>query len=196
MKKIKVLVMGSNGFLASRFSQNADHDVFNIKLLSKRGNNTSLTLPQIRSAIKNFDPDVILNTIGVVNIDLCEAKKYIALEAHVLIPIKITNALRMTNSKAKVIHISTDHVYNDRGFSNESSTNPINVYAQTKLVGEMVYDLRKDLVLRTSFVGKNNVKGLGLTDWLFKNLKNNKYIDCFSDVFFFSTLCRYFDLDY
>jgi dTDP-4-dehydrorhamnose reductase len=89
--------------------------------------------------------------------------------------------------KIKLIHISTDSVFDGKKgmYDENDSPFPINEYAKSKKMGE---DYVKEIcdryvIIRTNFYGYNK-QGNNLFNWVLTNLKNNKPITGFYDVFF------------
>lgn len=118
----------------------------------------------VRSEIERFHPDVIINCAAMTAVDLCETKKEEAYQINALGAKYIAQAASQTGSK--LIHISTDYVYDgqaDTPYTEESKPNPINVYGQTKLAGDnyvMEY-CPKAVILHTTGLygeGKNFVR--------------------------------------
>ena len=94
----------------------------------------------------------------------------------------------MSFSRGRLIYISTDSVFNGEksGSYNElDTTNPLNVYAKTKLQGEeIVQSLKNGLILRTNIIGWTNQGKNSFFEWLLTSLLEEKPIDLFHDVYF------------
>ncbi len=86
--------------------------------------------------ISEVKPEIVLHCAALANIDQAESHPGLAQRINAEIPGEI--AALMRQSGGKMIHISTDLVFDgQRGDYREmEETNPINVYARTKLAGE------------------------------------------------------------
>ena len=108
-------------------------------------------------------PDVIVNCIGILNQDAEQHP-----DKAVLMNSYFPHFLAQASSEAgsKVIHISTDCVFNGKkgGYTELSEKDGYGFYAQTKALGEVTYN--NHVTLRTSIIGpelKDN--GIGLFHW-------------------------------
>ena len=85
-------------------------------------------------------------------------------------------------------HISTDHLYDgSKSFYNEENiTNPINIYGQSKLDGEVRVQNENPeaLIIRTNFYGLGNIKKYSFSDWIINSLRSGKSINVFNDIFY------------
>lgn len=118
----------------------------------------------VESMIISYNPDIIINCAAMTAVDLCETEEDRAYSINSLGPKYIAKAASRIG--AKLIHISTDYVYDgqaDAPYTEEAKPCPINVYGRTKLAGDnyvMKY-CQKSFVLCTAWVygeGKNFVK--------------------------------------
>jgi dTDP-4-dehydrorhamnose reductase len=109
-------------------------------------------LPQI---IQNNHPDLIVNAVAYTDVDKAESEPEIARAINAT----SVGVIAETASKGGVpfIHYSTDFIFNGKKgttYSEEDAPDPINVYGQTKLEGELA--IRQVggayLILRTSWV--------------------------------------------
>jgi dTDP-4-dehydrorhamnose reductase len=130
------------------------------------------------------DIDVIVNLVAATDVDRCEQDCEWAYSLNVESVKNVADFAKKTGVKS-FIHISTDHVYDCVGPNVESNTNPINVYARTKLEGESYALAVGGVVLRTNFWGKSNLpKRSSFSDWLYSNLIIGRTLSVFDDVFF------------
>lgn len=118
----------------------------------------------VTSEILGFMPDIIINCAAMTAVDLCETEKDMAYNINALGPKYIAEAASRIG--AKLIHISTDYVYDGQAktpYTEESAPNPTSVYGSTKLAGDsfVVEYCPKSFILHTSGVygeGKNFVR--------------------------------------
>ena len=107
-----------------------------------------------RKAIKSVDPDVIIHTAAMTDVEECEAYPIQAKRVNVD---GVENIVSWWDGK--LIYLSTDHVFNGQkwfpgGYSERHKPNPVNIYGLTKLAGEMiaVNGHPKAKIIRTSKV--------------------------------------------
>lgn len=125
----------------------------------------------INEAIGNLQPDIIINCAAYTNVDQAEDDYEKAFQVNSLGPRNLAIAAEAIG--AKLIHISTDYVFDGKGvivngekvpYREYDTTNPINVYGKTKLLGEdYVREFcSKYFIIRTSWLygekGNNFVK--------------------------------------
>ena len=118
----------------------------------------------VESEIASFFPDIIINCAAMTAVDLCESEQEKAYNINALGPKYIAKIADRIG--AKLIHISTDYVYDGQAqtpYTEEAVPNPISVYGSTKLVGDkFVMDYcPKASIIHTSGVygeGKNFVR--------------------------------------
>ncbi len=118
----------------------------------------------VKSEISSFLPDIIINCAAMTAVDLCETEQEMAYNINALGPKYIAEIADKIG--AKLIHISTDYVYDGQAqspYSEDSIPNPTSVYGSTKHTGDnyvMKY-CPKACILHTAWVygeGKNFVK--------------------------------------
>ena len=140
----------------------------------------------LSSWLNKTKPDVLIHCAAIVNVDLCEENINLAKALHIETTRVISDY--MSFSKGRLIYISTDSVFNGEksGSYNElDTTNPLNVYAKTKLQGEeIVQSLKNGLILRTNIIGWTNQGKTSFFEWLLKSLFEEKPINLFDDVYF------------
>jgi len=110
--------------------------------------------------------DIIINCAAYTAVDKAEEEKDIASQVNHLAVEQIAQIAK--KQQAKLIHISTDYVFDgesDKAYLETDKTNPINVYGKTKLAGEKALQeiMPTDaIIIRTSWVyseyGNNFVK--------------------------------------
>ena len=110
--------------------------------------------------------DIIINCAAYTAVDKAEEEQDLANQVNHLAVKQLAQIAK--NQQAKLIHISTDYVFDgesDKPYIETDETNPINVYGRTKLAGEKVIQefMPTDaIIIRTSWVyseyGNNFVK--------------------------------------
>lgn len=136
--------------------------------------------------IQEQEPEVVVHCAALANLDVCEQQPDLAQRMNVDLAAEAAQACAQTG--ARLIHISTDAVFDgQRGdYTEDDQTNPINVYARTKLEAEQkVLEANPDaLVARVNFYGWSLGGERGLGEWFYNNLSAGKPIRGFTDVFF------------
>lgn len=121
-------------------------------------------LNDVRNFITGYAPDIIINCAAYTNVDKCETDFENAFKVNSLGARNL--ALASQNTKIKLVHISTDYVFNGRGtipFREYDSPDPVSVYGKTKLLGEQYIreNCSRYFIVRTSWLyglyGKNFV---------------------------------------
>ena len=119
---------------------------------------------QVRAAVGEFLPDVIINCAAYTNVDGCEKNEDLAYKANAIGPKNLAEAA--AEHGARLVHISTDYVFRGDGtrpYVETDEPDPISAYGRTKLAAEnFVRDTFDDyLILRTAWLygeGKNFVR--------------------------------------
>jgi dTDP-4-dehydrorhamnose reductase len=191
----KVLITGGSGLLAVNWALSIRNNyavtlLMHHKKVSLSGVDTDVvslsSLDECLSVLAKHQPDIVIHTAGLTNVEKCESNPDLAQEVHVEIAKNI--AIACSDKGIKLVHISTDHLFfGDQKFSTEKSVaNPVNSYAKTKLLGEQqVLENCKDaIVIRTNFFGWGPNYRQSFSDFILNKLKNHEQVDLFSDVFF------------
>jgi dTDP-4-dehydrorhamnose reductase len=109
----------------------------------------------LAAAIDAAQPDVIINAAAYTAVDKAESDAATARAVNADAPLELANAARKHN--ALLIHYSTDYVFDGRkdgAYVEEDTPNPLSVYGQTKLAGDMaIRESGADhMIFRTSWV--------------------------------------------
>lgn len=118
----------------------------------------------VMELVRREKPDVIINCAAHTNVDLCEKQWDSAYRINAIGPRNLSIAA--TAVGAKMIHVSTDYVFEGNGtrpYTEFDAPNPISAYGKTKLEGERFVQAFADryFILRTAWLygeGKNFVK--------------------------------------
>lgn len=121
-------------------------------------------IDQVMNFARAEKPDTIINCAAFTNVDGCETNEDAAFKANAIGPRNLAIASRETG--AKLIHVSTDYVFEGNGtrpYVESDTPNPVSAYGRTKLAGEQfVRDFAdRYFILRTAWLygdGKNFVK--------------------------------------
>ncbi len=146
----------------------------------------AISLSQLDHVLSEIEPDVIVHTAGLTNVEECEAKPDLA---HRLNVETTRNVVKVTNGlQAKLVHISTDHVFDGTApwRIEDDVPAPLNVYARTKREAEEVVleECRNPLIIRTNFFGWGTHIRASFSDWILRALAREDDLTMFSDVYF------------
>lgn len=144
-------------------------------------------LKKFKFFIKKNKIDYIINLASIADIEKCEYNKKLANDTHIHLIKKILNAAKSLD--ISILHISTDQLFSGvkkTSYSEINKKEPCNYYAITKSKSEdILLNYKKSLILRTNFIGKNySTNKITFFDKLIFNLKKNKKIDLWCDVYF------------
>ncbi|MBT5078756.1 MAG: SDR family oxidoreductase [Candidatus Marinimicrobia bacterium] len=143
-------------------------------------------ISHLKKWLTNSSPDLVIHCAAMVNIEECEKNLEMARKLHIKSTKTIASYLDLYNKK--LIYISTDSVFDGNKKSPYIETDkvgPLNVYAQTKLLGEK-YALQSidGLVLRTNIVGFSQSNSSSFADWILNGLRMGSPLNLFDDVLF------------
>lgn len=198
MPEKKILIAGSNGFLGSNlvryFSRIPDFQVY---ATSHRPNEISgitefyrgdlLDDSFVETIFAKIRPDIVINTVSLVNLDLCEEQPSLSHQTTVVTAENIAKAAQRQESR--LIYISTDHLFEGTRqlYTEEDVPSPINVYGRTKRIAEEKCLLfsRSPSIIRTNFFGwspAGHVQTFG--EWVYSSLIEQKPMNLFNDYYF------------
>jgi dTDP-4-dehydrorhamnose reductase len=186
----KALIIGASGHLGNVFAKRMVKEYEVVATFCKNYSNPVSGTQQIPLDIMNYRevgdvfnstrPNLVIHCAAMTNVDKCEDNPKLAWDTHEVGTENVSQWCRKANSK--LVYISTDSVFDGaRGnYKETDETTPINVYGASKLRGEKVAMWAKDyLIIRTAFFGHK-----GLAKWVMDNLKENKEIEMYRDVYF------------
>jgi len=194
MKK-KVLLTGGSGLLAVNWAVLINKFFFVTSILHER----IISIPNIQTCVtpldslkeclsifENINPDIVIHTAAITNIEKCENDPLLAKKINVDLAKNIAIACNELN--IKLVHISTDHLFSGlHSMSSEESTpSPQNIYACTKHDAEVqVQENCSDaLIIRTNFYGWGTSYRSSFSDFIICSLRARKMITLYSNVFY------------
>lgn len=165
----KILVTGCNGQLGRAIRKEyaaSEVEFINTDVVEGEGV-VSLDITDVDAVLKLVraeKPDVIINCAAHTNVDKCEEQWDLAYKINAIGPRNLSIAA--TEADAKMIHVSTDYVFEGNGtrpYTEFDAPNPVSAYGKTKLEGENFVKefAKKHFILRTAWLygdGKNFVK--------------------------------------
>ncbi len=163
---MKILVFGCRGQLGAALAESVPDDIemvgFDLPEIDITGADAVLM------GCREVNPDVVINAAAYTAVDKAESELAAATAVNVEGPRNI--ALAAQDVGARVIHISTDYVFDGSSatpYKPDAKTHPINVYGLTKRQGELAVlgeTSGAAVVLRTSWLysntGSNFVKSM------------------------------------
>ena len=209
---MRIIILGAGGRLGAALTREyrEEFDVvgFNHADLDLANRN------QVTRKLSPLDFDVLINTAAMTNVDLCESKREEAFAINAEAPKLLAEICR--DKKAKLIHFSTDYVFDGEKrepYVETDAAKPISVYGQSKRAGEENVLALQDrsasakatadrhLVVRVSWVfGPDRPSFI---DAMIKRAREEERIDAVADKFSTPTytrdiaemLSRFFDVD-
>ena len=171
---MKVLIVGINGMLGKELTNvlTEKHEVIGIDSnpsasISGIDIQTGDICDQkgIYDKITKANPDIVILTAALTDVDLCQRDQDLAYKINALGPRNV--ALACQRFDTQMMYISTDYVFEGNkkeSYKEFDKTNPVSYYGSSKLYGELFV---KDLLQRFYIVR---------TSWLFGHNRSN-FID-------------------
>lgn len=162
---MRILVTGSKGQLGRELCETLSLNK-DIQVIGHDRDTLDITSwSEVLKEVKAIKPNVIINTAAYTNVDACETDYSGAHAVNVIGAMNMARAAEQVG--AKIIHISTDFVFDGKkgsSYFEYDATNPLSVYGKTKLAGEWAVrnECRNHFIIRTSWLygkyGNNFVK--------------------------------------
>ena len=154
---MKILVTGANGQLGQEFKNNvcsSDHEFYftdenDLDITKKK---------EILDYVTIYKIDLIINCAAYTNVNDAETNKRRAIEVNFD---AVKNLVELCEEKKiKMIHFSTDYVYNSDNLNpikEDSNIDPVNYYGISKREGEKIIEKSpsNSIILRTSWLYSN-----------------------------------------
>ena len=152
---MKILVTGANGQLGSELAALSSNYAHYEWFFADRTQITLDNLEVLKTQLNEIQPDAIFNCGAYTAVDKAETEKELAFTINHLAVELIAKYTAKNN--AKLIHISTDYVFDGTSsiaLNEEAQTNPINVYGASKIAGEIacLKENPNSIIIRTSWV--------------------------------------------
>ena len=191
---MKIAIFGTTGLLGSNLISNYLKKEIEIRGFSKsntksRLNNTVINFDNLQNELEGifntWKPDMIINTIALVNLQDCEDNYQLAYDSNARIAKDLCIVAKKYNSY--FIHISTDHFYNDNTTKHNENDEVVllNNYAKTKYEAEKVIlsTYNSSLIVRTNIIGfrKNGIDSF--FEWLLSSIKEEKDLALYPNYF-------------
>ncbi len=190
----RLLITGGSGLLALNWAcaMRDTHEVVlvthtrNVHLAGTSARPLSLdSAAALTRELEKLRPHVIVHTAGITSVDECEREPERARYVYADLSRNVAEAA--VHIGAKLIHISTDHLFTGtRSFYTEDDTpDPVNAYGRAKLLAEQVVATTdpEALIVRTNFFGWGHRYRQSFSDWVYYRLTAGEKISMFDDVF-------------
>jgi dTDP-4-dehydrorhamnose reductase len=180
--KSKILILGSGGRLGAALMREYREEFDVVGFTHARLDLVAFV--QVREKLDTIDFDVLVNAAAFTNVDLCEKERDQAFRINAEAPHILAEICR--DKKAKLIHFSTDYVFdgeNHQPYTENDPANPISVYGESKSAGEkfVLQTADQHLVVRVSWVfGPDRPSFI---DGMIKRARENEQIDAIADKF-------------
>jgi len=179
----KVLLVGASGMLGSYYYKKTSK-IFNVFPTSS--SDQEYKFLDIRDSVvtkkilSELDPNIIINCCAYTNVDGAEQNKKHTYDLNVG---GIKNLIKYSSNKTKIVHISTDYIFDGKldEYNELSLPNPLNYYGKTKLEAENILrsSNRKFLIFRIN--GLFSFKNENFYTWVLDSLNNSSTIDVVDD---------------
>ena len=197
----KVLITGSNGLLGqalldvyrkfadcqlyamskgpNRYPHAEGYTYFDLDLTNDKG---------IRDVFSAIEPDVVINTAALTNVDACEEQQALC-DA---INVKAVGHMLAACDKERThfIHLSTDFVFDGKNgpYVETDEPNPLSYYAKSKLASEMLVQMseyKNWAIARTIIVygSGNDLSRSNIVEWSINALSNDQELTIVDDQF-------------
>jgi dTDP-4-dehydrorhamnose reductase len=199
---MRILITGASGLLGLNLALEAAsrHTVFGsvsqhaIKTDAFTVVQTNLLAPgAVEHLLETAQPEWVIHCAALANLDACEADPLLAQQMNTDLP--RTLASHVARSGARLIHISTDSVFDGlRGDYTEADIpTPIGMYSRTKLDGERAVAEADPsaIIARVNLFGWSLTGDRSLAEFFFSNLNQGKPVMGFTDVCFCPLLANY-----
>lgn len=179
---MKILLLGKSGMLGSCFLKNFFSNLdFELYAFSKEDLDVTNTV-LLKELFKKISPTFVVNCSAYTAVDDCEINKELAFNINGRAPGEIAKICKELN--CCLVHFSTDYVFNGKkaeGYNENDSTDPINIYGESKLIGEDLIkeNMDKYYIIRISWLFGEN--GKNFVDSMINLGKTKDTIDVVSD---------------
>lgn len=194
MARSRVLITGGTGLLALNWACaiRETHDVVlatHIRRVNLAGT-TAVPLAlddpsQLAGEIERLKPAMIVHAAGITSVEDCERDPELA--RHVYEDLSRNVARAASSTGARLIHISTDHLFAGEHalYAEDAPPAPVNAYARAKLSAEQAVAAAcpHALIVRTNFFGWGHRHRRSFSDWIYYSLLEGASLTLFDDVF-------------
>jgi len=161
----RIILFGSNGQVGHRLNETLTAQGYEITGIDRaRCDFATASAKDIAVIIRAVEPDIVINAAADTAADHAEKEPALAERVNGEIPKHIAAAC--AEQQVPLIHFSTDYVFDGVAgapYREDSKTNPLGVYAKTKLMGEQAVRAAGGYVFRLQWVFDSRGKNFFLT---------------------------------
>lgn len=203
----KILITGSNGLLGQKLVKLLLDEGVGIVATSRGANRIDyLETPfeycelditdvdQVEAVINKYQPDVVIHTAAMTNVDQCEQEQAACTLLNVTAVEHLVKACE--SNQAFFIHLSTDFIFDGEAgpYKEEDEANPISFYGQSKWEAEQIVQVSSGdtAILRTVLV-YGITPGMSRSNiilWVKENLEKGKPLNIVDDQWRTPTLAE------
>jgi len=156
---MKILVLGGTGVIGSKLVEymteignDVEYTYLTNKMFLQKGHKLEITQKSSTTdLITRINPDVVIHTVALANVDLCETNNTLADSINIDGTKNVIEGCKIT--KSKLVYVSTCFVFDGKKaqYFEEDTTSPATYYGYTKLKGEKLVanSSLQYLILRT-----------------------------------------------
>lgn len=160
---MKIAVIGANGQLGSELCEQYDEKHQIVGLTHADIEITNIN--SVKKVLNEINPDVVINTAAYHNLPDCEKNPDISFQVNAIGALNL--AKTATEIGSVLVQYSTDYVFDGEKkepYLEKDRTNPLNIYAMTKLNGEILiknYCTRYFVIRTSGLYGKTICRAKG-----------------------------------
>ena len=180
---MRILVTGANGQLGQEFKNNVSNS--NHEFFFNDVNELDITKKEeILDYVTIYKIQLIINCAAYTNVNKSETYKNLAIKVN---SDAVKNLIEVCEEKKlKMIHYSTDYVYNSNNMTpigEDSNINPLNYYGISKREGEKIIEKSSSnsIIIRTSWLYSKY--GINFVKTMIKKGENEKKVYVINDQF-------------
>jgi dTDP-4-dehydrorhamnose reductase len=204
---MKILITGSNGLLGQKLVQLITREGKHELIATARGENRlpfekgyifeSLDITkeaEIEAIVKKHQPEVIINTAAMTNVDQCETEREDCWELNVTAVEYLIKASKKHN--AFLLQLSTDFIFDGENgpYDEEAEANPVSYYGESKLAAEqLILESKIDWAIARTVLVYGIAQDMSRSNiilWVKKSLEEGKEIQVVDDQWRTPTLAE------
>jgi dTDP-4-dehydrorhamnose reductase len=190
---MRVLILGATGYLGSQLCKLYTRDSIVLGTYNENSGDNLETLrwqandsKGLENIIKAFNPNLIINCVGLANVDVAEILPEKALMLNSVMAQEVGRICERL--KVKLVHISTDHFkgLSDVALNEDDSISCPNVYSYSKFLGEkyLLHSNPASIIIRTNFFHFTKNSSKNFIDSCLNLTPGTSQVNGFSDVIF------------
>ena len=185
----RIIVTGSRGMLGATLVPHliaAGHEVIEAPSRTRAPVHADLSRREnVDRMLDDARPQVVVNLAALADVDYCEAHPEEAYATNAELVRHIAEWIASSSASCRLVHISSDQMYDGAGPHDESELRPCNYYGYSKILSEQYAAVAGATCLRTNFFGRSQSPGRSsLSDWIVASARRGANITVFDDVRF------------